>query len=107
MYLKFNLEYINYCSKWLYAIKSFSHTLTFLSSMLNPFLYTIIGNNFRKQVNSTRQKYASKFKSIREKENNEISNANSRKGSNVKKSFLRNDETNKAISLLVADYCEN
>lgn len=58
-------EEFNYCSEWLFAFKSISHTLTFLSSMLNPFFYTIIGNNFRKQVSEQRLKYSSKFRSYK------------------------------------------
>ena len=34
----------------LYALKTLAHTLTYLNSMLNPFLYTIMGDNFRKQA---------------------------------------------------------
>lgn len=33
--------------------------------MLNPFFYTIIGNNFRKQVSEQRLKYSSKFRSYK------------------------------------------
>ncbi len=39
-----------HCSKGLYAIKAISHTLIFLNSMLNPFVYTIIGNSFQKKA---------------------------------------------------------
>lgn len=62
IYLKFK-ENFNFCSRWLFAFKSMAHTLTFLNSMLNPFFYTIIGNNFRQQVNQQRQKYSSKHRS--------------------------------------------
>lgn len=61
IYLKFK-ENFNFCSRWLFAFKSMAHTLTFLNSMLNPFFYTIIGNNFRSQVKQQRQKYSSKFR---------------------------------------------
>jgi hypothetical protein len=34
----------------LFAFKCLAHTLTYLNSMLNPFMYSIMGNNFRKQA---------------------------------------------------------
>ena len=39
-------------NKSLYALKMIAHTLTYTNSMLNPFLYTIMGNKFRKSLAS-------------------------------------------------------
>ena len=43
-------------SRGLYAFKAVAHTLTYTNSMLNPFFYTIIGNNFRKKIQFCRKK---------------------------------------------------
>ena len=61
--LKFKKEF-PVCSKLLYAVKSLAHTFTYLNSMLNPFFYTIVGNNFRKQVFEQKAKYSSRLKSM-------------------------------------------
>ena len=34
----------------LFAFKCLTHTFPYLNSMLNPFMYSIMGNNFRKQA---------------------------------------------------------
>jgi hypothetical protein len=47
--LKFLPDDFPIWSKGLFTFKAFAHTLTYTNSMLNPFLYTIIGNNFRKK----------------------------------------------------------
>ena len=39
------------CSKFLYTIKAISHTFIYINSMVNPFFYTLLGNNFRKKAN--------------------------------------------------------
>ncbi len=44
----------------LYTIKTLTHTLPYLNSMLNPFFYTIMGNNFRKKFS---KKFSSNNKS--------------------------------------------
>jgi hypothetical protein len=46
----------------LFTIKNIAHTLTYLNSMLNPFFYTMMGNNFRKQVFTRRAKYSNQLK---------------------------------------------
>ena len=52
----------DFCSKLVFAFKTLAHTLTYSNSMLNPFFYTIMGNNFRKQVFEQKAKYSSRFK---------------------------------------------
>ena len=47
----------------LFTIKTLTHTFTYMNSMLNPFLYTIMGNNFRKQVFAQKAKVSTRFKS--------------------------------------------
>jgi hypothetical protein len=49
-------------SESLFTIKNIAHTLTYLNSMLNPFFYTMMGNNFRKQVFTRRAKYSNQIK---------------------------------------------
>ena len=39
------------CSKFLYTIKAISHTFIYINSMVNPFFYTLLGNNFRMKAN--------------------------------------------------------
>ncbi len=50
-------------SSYLFTIKTLTHTLTYLNSMLNPFFYTIMGNNFRKKLCAEKIKYSSRLKS--------------------------------------------
>lgn len=62
----FALKFFNnfpYDNNHLFAIKNLAHTLTYLNSMLNPFFYTIMGDNFRKQVFAQKAKYSSRLKS--------------------------------------------
>ena len=47
----------------LFALKCFTHTLTYLNSMLNPFMYTIMGNNFRKQAFAQKNRLKSYYTS--------------------------------------------
>lgn len=48
----------------LFIFKTVAHTLTYMNSMLNPFLYTIMGNNFRKQIFAKKARYSSRFKTF-------------------------------------------
>lgn len=47
----------------LFTFKNVAHTLTYLNSMLNPFFYTMMGDNFRKQVFARHKaRYSNRFK---------------------------------------------
>jgi len=45
----------------LFAFKCLAHTLTYLNSMLNPFMYSIMGNNFRKQAFAQKKRLKSYY----------------------------------------------
>ena len=53
-------------------IKTIAHTLTYINSMLNPFFYTIMGNNFRKQIVAQRAKYSTRLKSYYSRGSNSV-----------------------------------
>lgn len=55
IWFKFFPEKFPLYSKPLYVFKAFTHTLTYLNSMLNPFFYTIAGANFRKKIFSRKK----------------------------------------------------
>jgi hypothetical protein len=64
----------------LYTIKTLTHTLPYLNSMLNPFFYTIMGNNFRKKIskkfsNQNNNKYDSKSFYSHNKLNGSVKNS--------------------------------
>lgn len=60
----------------LFTIKTLTHTFTYMNSMLNPFLYTIMGNNFRKQVFAQKAKVSTRFKSYYLRNNTNALNGN-------------------------------
>jgi hypothetical protein len=60
--MKFFPNSFPFYSDKLYTFKNMAHTLTFMNSMLNPFFYTMMGNNFRKQIFARKPKYSTRFK---------------------------------------------
>ena len=54
--LRFFSASFPYESNTLFIFKTVAHTLTYLNSMLNPFLCAIMGTNFRQQIFSNRVK---------------------------------------------------
>ncbi len=68
-----------HCSRALYAIKAISHTLIFLNSMLNPFVYTIIGNSFQKKAKEQKLRFKSLY------DRSSIANASIRSGCVLRK----------------------
>lgn len=67
--LRFFHDRFPYNNNTLYIFKTAAHTLTFMNSMLNPFFYTIMGNNFRKQVFDQKVKYSSRIKNFYNRNN--------------------------------------
>jgi hypothetical protein len=66
-----------FASPSLFVFKTFTHTLPYLNSMLNPFFYSIVGNNFKKQVSAQKIKYSSRLKSFYNRGNNQFNHMNS------------------------------
>lgn len=49
-------------SDLLYLVKQIAHTLTYLNSMLNPFVYSILSDNFRLSFRFKMSRYSTNLK---------------------------------------------